>query len=150
MQINIEVEGLDTLTQELSAYRNRVKNTQPLMLELSNHLYNIVEESFEKEQTPDGNSWSPIKPRKSDRNPSKILFDEGTMQDSLYLDATNDTSTIALNATSNGYPYAIVHQFGTEDGKIKARAFFPIHKDGSLYDGVEDELFEIVKEFVEF
>ncbi len=150
MQINIEVQGLNKVSKELNDYKNRIENTQPLMLELSNHLYNIVEESFEKEQTPDGNSWSPIKPRKSDRTPSKILFDEGLMQDSLYSDATNDTSTIALNATSNGYPYTIVHQFGTEDGKIEARAFMPIHKDGSLYDSVEDELFEIVKEFVEF
>ena len=148
MQVNIEVTGLDELRNKLQEIQSRAIDTEPLMAELSNHLYNIVDESFQNEKTPDGKSWSPIKPRKSDRSPNKILRDEGDMQDSLTAQSSKDEAIIGFNATSNGYPYPIVHQFGTKDGKIESRAFMPIHEDGSLYDETEKELFEIVEDYM--
>ena len=127
MKISIDVTGLKNLSNQLEQYEDKLQDTKPLMQELGNHIYNTVEESFENEKTPDGKPWSPIQVRASDRTPEKILYDEGTMQDTLYHEEDSNTATIGLNATSNGFPYPIVHQFGTEDEKIKARAFMPIY-----------------------
>ena len=151
MEVNISVQGLDQTQEALQTLKNKIQNTAPLMAELSNHLYNIVEESFENQSSPDGKKWSPIKQtgRIKKGGSQKILFKSGDMQDSLGKDSSNVTAEIGLNTTSDGYPYALVHQFGTLDGKIEARPFIPIKNDGSLYDSVEDELVEIVEEYID-
>ncbi len=150
MEVNIEATGIGDIQKALHTLKDKTQDTAPLMAELSNHLYNIVEDSFENQSSPDGKKWSPIKQtgRIKKGGPQKILFKSGDMQDSLVKDSSNDTAEIGLNATSNGYPYALVHQFGTLDGKIESRAFMPIKNDGSLYDGVQDELIEIVEEYI--
>ena len=150
MEVNISVQGLNKTQEALQTLKDKVQDTSPLMAELSNHLYNIVEDSFENQSSPDGKKWSPIKQtgRIKKGGSQKILFKSGDMQDSLGKDSSNDTAEIGLNATSNGYPYAFVHQFGTLDGKTESRAFMPIKNDGSLYDGIEGELVEIVAEYI--
>lgn len=147
MQVTIKATGIQNSENTLKDLQNKGSNTEPLMAELANHLYNITKESFEKEQTPDGISWTPIKPRKGDRSPDKILRDEGDMQESLSAFSSQDEAEIGLNATSNGYPYPIVHQFGSEDGTIVSRAFLPIDENGKLYDGVSAELEEIIEDY---
>ncbi|WP_419782357.1 phage virion morphogenesis protein [Malaciobacter marinus] len=147
MQVTIKATGIQNLENTLKDLQNKGSNTEPLMAELANHLYNITKESFEKEQTPDGISWTPIKPRKGDRSPDKILKDEGDMQESISAFSSQDEAGIGLNATSNGYPYPIVHQFGSKDGTIVSRAFLPIDGNEKLYDGVSAELEEIIEDY---
>lgn len=149
MQINIELKGLSKVRNTLNHIEGKAKNTAPLMAELSNHLYNTIERSFQNQESPDGKSWNPIKFRKSDQNPNKILYDKGDMQDTVYHESGSDFAKVGLNATSNGYPYPAVHQFGTIDGKIDARPFMPIHLDGSMYKNVEDELKEIIEDYMQ-
>ncbi len=147
MQVTIKATGIEKLEETLKGLENKVSSTEPLMAELANHLYNITSDSFENEKSPDGISWNPIKPRKGDKTPDKILRDEGDMQDTLSAFSSKDEAGIGLNATSNGYPYPVVHQFGSEDGSIVARPYLPIDKNGKLYDGVEEELIEIIEEY---
>ena len=64
-------------------------------------------------------------------------------------EVSKDEIVIGTNANFKGFSYPAVHQFGTKDGKTPARAFMPITLDGKLYDDVENELGEIVVEFIE-
>jgi len=148
MQVTIKAQGLDKAQAKIQELRDKAQDTAPLMAELAHHLYNVVDTSFEKQQTPDGISWNPIKPRKNDKHPEKILYDEGDMQDTLSAQSNSDEAIVGLNATANGYPYPIVHQFGREDGSIEARAYMPIHKDGTIYDDTKEELEEIVEDYI--
>ncbi len=150
MQVQIEVKGIETVNKKLKQLQSIGSDPQSVMAELANHLYNVVDESFQKQQTPDGISWNPIKPRKDDKSPKRILYDKGTMQESLSQKSSKNEAIVGLNAYSGGgYPYPIVHQFGSQDGTIEARAFMPIHKDGTIYEDTLQELEDILEAFFE-
>jgi phage virion morphogenesis protein len=147
---NVSILGLSNLIKTLQNTEDKLQDTQPLMLEIANHLHNIVLDSFESQSSPDGKAWTPIKSGKK-----KILYKSGHMQDtSLYFDASNNSAVVGFNSISNGFQYPLTHQFGTDKAgrnrniTIEARAFMPIKSDGSLYDGVEDELIAIVEEYI--
>lgn len=150
MQISIDVQGLDKVQNKIHDISNKAKDTTPLMAELANHLYNTTQDSFDEQKSPDGISWNPIKnsTHRRKNGSQKILYKSGHMQDSLNASYDKDSATIGLNATKGGYPYPVVHQFGTKDGKIDARAFMPIKEDESLYDNVKEELDEIVEDYM--
>ena len=157
MEVNIKVKNLENLNKSLKDIQNKVQDTEPLMAELSNHLYNIVENSFETQSSPDGKAWSPIKQAtyKNYKLPTdKLLYKSGNMQDSLNRDFDSNSATVGLNAVNGDFQYPLTHQFGTDNafGKgitIEARPFMPIKNDGSLYDGVEDELVDIFEDYIE-
>ena len=163
MQGYVKIIGLDEVQNTLNNTEKKLNDTAPLMAELASHLHNIVLDSFEEQKSPDGKIWTPIKQAKYQRHKSvgggdKILYRNGKMQDSLYFDADKDTATVGLNAVSkkDGFPYPLSHQFGAKGAgrnrniTIDARPFMPTHKDGSLYDGVEKELNDIVWKYIEF
>ncbi len=150
MQISINVKGLDKVQNKIQNISNKAKDTTPLMAELANHLYNTVQKSFDEQKSPDGISWNPIKnsTHKRKNGSQKILYQSGHMQDSLNATHGKHSVTIGLNATKGGYPYSLVHQFGTKNGKIAARAFMPIKEDESLYDNIKEELEEIIEDYM--
>ena len=153
--MQIDVKGLDNLQIKLNQFKNDLTHAEPLMAKLANHLHVMVEVSFEREQSPDGKKWTPIKPNKKDPHPKKILWSSGAMQGSLYRNVTKDTAIVGLNAISpSGFQYPLTHQFGTSNawGKgitVPARPFLPIDSKGYIYEGVEKELMEIVDDYVE-
>lgn len=149
MEATINITGLDSVIAKIKELQDAGHNTEPLMQEMANHLYNVTQRSFQNEETPDGKAWSPIQFRKDDKSPDKILRDEGTTQDSLQAQADKDSATVGLNSTANGYPFPMVHQFGTNDGSIEARAFFPIDENHELYENIAKELEEIMEEYIE-
>lgn len=153
--MKIEVIGLDEINKSLDSLAKKTNDTGPLLRELANHLKNTIEESFEKETSPDGHEWSPIKFRKDDASPDRILYDSGNMQKRLYSRVDKESLTVGLNATSKGYEYPLVHQFGSQkkSGRgsgIVARPFMPIRLDGSLYKETEKELDEIIADYFKF
>lgn len=149
--MQIKLEGMDKVDKTLKGIENKLIHTAPLMAELANHLYNTVETSFQTQKTPDGISWNPIKKttHKKIDGSQKILYASGHMQNSLYQDSNNKKASIGLNATKGGYPYPLIQQFGTKDNKIEARAFMPIKLDGSLYKNVENQLEEIIEDYMQ-
>jgi phage virion morphogenesis protein len=155
MQVIIEAKGLEKVQEILSTLRKKGEDTAPLMAELANHLYAISDESFEKEESPDGISWDPIQYRKDDKNPNKILRDSGDMQDSLMQQSSSDEAIVGLNVVSeDGFEYPLTHQFGTNNAwgrgiTIKARPIFPIHKDGTIYEETIKELEEIAEDYIQ-
>lgn len=149
MQVNIEVSNLPGVQAKLEEAGKKISNTKPLMLELGNHLENISRDSFDNHKDPYGNSWNPLAAStKKYKKTSKMLYDEGDLQNNFINTSTKDTVAVGTNANYQGFLYPIVQQFGTEDGKVPARAFMPIKEDMSLYDNVEDELQDIVIEFI--
>lgn len=154
MQVTIEAKGLEKVYAVLDSLKEKGEDTAPLMAQLADHLYTTTDEAFEKQKSPDGISWNPIKQRKSGRNPNKILRDSGDMQESLMQESNSDEAIVGLNIVSeDGFQYPLTHQFGTNNawGRgiiIKARPFMPIHEDGTIYAETLKELEEIAEDYM--
>lgn len=156
--MQIEVTGLESINKTLQDLEDKFIDTRPLVNELTNHLYNTIEESFETQTTPDGKGWSPIK-KATHKNyglgTDKILHKTGHMRNSLYQYSTLDGGgAVGLNARSKDYAYPLVHQFGTNKAgrnnntKIEARPFMPIKSNGELYEKTEKELGDIIEDYL--
>ena len=157
MKVNIEIKGIEELDRLLDQLSEHADHMQPVMDEAGNYLQNIIEESFESGRSPDGETWSPLADstliqKTKDGSPQsmgKLLYDEGTLSESIGYEANNEGLTVGVNAYSKGgYPYPVVHQFGSEDGKIPARPFMPIDNDGELYEDIQEELITLITEFL--
>ena len=147
--MQIELKGLQKINAKLQELEENLVNTRPLVGELTNHLYNLIEESFETQTTPDGKSWSPIK-KATHKNyglsTDKILYKTGHMRNSLYhYSVIGGGGAVGVNATAKGYMYPLVHQYGSKF--VEARPFMPIKADGELYEGTQRELDEIMEEW---
>ncbi len=151
MKVSIDVKGLDEIENKLKYISNKAHDTAPLMAELAHHLYDVAFNSLRDETSPDGISWNPLKAstkKAKKKHKDSILYENGDLRDTLTFESSKDSAQIGLNATKGGYPYPVVHQFGSSDGKIVARPFMPIHNDGTLYSDTKDELQEIVEDYM--
>lgn len=170
--INIKVTGADQVDHAIAQLLHKMQNLQKPFGAVGAYLTNITEESFDNEASPDGHAWHPLKDStiearlkqynsyggKTNRKDGKttkhfqkfaanqkILQDSRTLRESIGYSADSDSVIVGVNAYSKDrYPYPIVHQFGTEDGKIEARPFMPITSDGELYDNVNVEVLDIL------
>ena len=150
MQVTLQIDNLLAVQGILNTTGQKISNTTPLMKEIGNYLYNITRDSFDEEKDPNGRNWSPIKSTGyQSKYYSKMLYQEGDLQDKFIYEVSKDEIVIGTNANFKGFSYPAVHQFGTKDGKTPARAFMPITLDGKLYDDVENEIRERVVEFIE-
>lgn len=148
--INIQVTGADQVDHAIADLLHKMQNLQKPFSAVGSYLTNIMEESFDSETSPDGHAWHPLadstKAYKEKHGGSKILQskDRNTRESTGY-SADNTSVIVGVNAYSKDrYPYPIVHQFGTEDGKIEARPFMPITHDGELYDNAKVEVLDIL------
>lgn len=153
MNVTIDLTGTEELDKLFAKIIKRVKNMQPVMSEAGNYLQNIIEESFDAERSPDGEAWTPLASstliEKNKKGSKKILYDEGTLFESIAHEATSRDLTVGVNAYSDeGYPYPVVHQFGSKDGKTPARQFMPVNSEGELYSEVKEELVDLLKDFL--
>ncbi len=80
-------------------------------------------------------------------DPERILYGEGEMQEGVTSESNSRSASVGFNVVSEkGYPYPEVHQYGTKDGKLKARPFLPMDEDGELARHVEEEILDILDE----
>jgi phage gpG-like protein len=79
----------------------------------------------------------------------KILYKEGTLQESLGYTANNSSVTVGINAKSGGFPYGATHQFGSKKLNIPARAFLPIDENANMPDSVKKQVLEILQDHIE-
>ena len=148
--INIKVTGADQVDHAIADLLHKMQNLQKPFSAVGSYLTNIMEESFDSETSPDGHAWHPLadstKAYKEKYGGNKILQSSGrNLRESTGYSADDTSVVVGVNAYSKDrYPYPIVHQFGTEDGKIEARPFMPITSDGELYDNVNVEVLEIL------
>lgn len=150
MQVTLEILELPAVKRKLEEIGQNISNTTPLMKEMGNYLYNITRDSFDEEKDPNEKEWSPLSNATTkSKTTSKILYQEGDLQDKFIYEVSKDEIVIGTNTNFKGFSYPAVHQFGTKDGKTPARAFMPITLEGKLYDDVENELERIVVDFVD-
>ena len=150
MQVTLKVENLEGVQRRLEKIGQNISDTTPLMKEMGNYLYNISRDSFDNQKDPNGRSWSPLSDStKKYKKTSKILYADGDLQDKFIFKASKNEAVVGTNSNYRGYDYPSVHQFGTKDKKTPARTFMPFDINGELYDNVENDLVEIVVDFLE-
>lgn len=143
MQTTI-TSNIDEVLREVQKYQEQGEDLAPFFGSVANLLLNTTEEAFASETSPlDGAPWEPLSAATLANKKGKPLYESGKMQDSLIAFSDNDSAAIGFNATSKGYPYPAVHQFGTQDEKIDARPFMPFDENGDITDEIKDGILEL-------
>jgi phage virion morphogenesis protein len=127
----------------LAKLRARASDMTPAMTDIGEELVSRILDSFEREASPYGEKWAPLKPAtilgrarrfKTDKAKQaavadpRILQDTGTLRSSIEIQSVgNDHVTVWSRVE-----YAAVHQFGSTRKNIPAREFFPMHDDSTV------------------
>jgi len=160
MKVNIELQGVEQLEEALDTLVLKAQDLTPVFHDLGNTLTQGIEESFDNERSFDGTSWEALKPStiayKAKHGGSKILQSrDSNLYESIAYDASSNSLMVGVNAYSEGgYPYPLVHQFGTKKAgrdkntEIVARPFMPIGENGEIYSEVKVELLALLKEYL--
>lgn len=152
--ITIEVIGAPRIEEAIRRLHSKLTSLKSPMSEIGTFFTNTMEDSFDNEQSPDGTPWHPLKEStkrsKAKRGEHKMLQSkDSNMYESINSQADAHSVIAGVNAFSkDGYPYPLVHQFGSKDGTIVARSFAPITKDGNLTRGVEEEIYSILEDYL--
>jgi phage virion morphogenesis protein len=124
----------------LEKLRARATDMTPVMTDIGEELVSRILDSFEREASPYGEKWAPLKPetilgrarrfktakakQAAVANP-RILQDTGTLRTSIEIQSVgNDHVTVWSRED-----YAATHQFGSARKNIPARPFFPVRED---------------------
>lgn len=158
--MSIIVKGLDELQtklDKLSSHLNGSAIKQNLST-IGEMVKNEIEESFDNEKSPFGGNWKPLKEstkkQKHKRGKSsKILRSDGNLADNWVTKSSKNKVTISNNASANGFPYGLSHQFGSSKRNIPKRPFLPINSSnnlesglvGDIMDFLEDEITQVLK-----
>ena len=137
----MKITGIEELQERLEGRVERLKNPMPIYQVLSQDVLAAISDCFDKEESPDGVSWAPLKPstlKRKRAGSTKILQDKGILRLSFLANVSNEGFSI-----TTGVPYAKWHQEGTS--KMPARPFMPIGKNG---ERIPAELWErIIDDF---
>ncbi len=152
MDIKIKLQD-QQLRRLLNRLVKRGDDLSPAMDAISGVLADVVEESFDKEQAPDGTAWAKLssvtiaRRQKSGRGTGKILQQTGRLAQSIVAAHGSDFAQAGTNVI-----YAATHQFGAKKGQfgttkrgapipwgdIPARSFLGLSDEG------RDEIIEIL------
>lgn len=139
--------NIDEVLTTIGKYQRKGEQLAPFYQSVANLLLNTTEDSFADETSPlDGSAWQPLAASTLAHKKGKALYEKGKMQESLIAFGDNSGAAIGFNATSDGYAYPAVHQFGTDDGKIVARPFLPFDENGDITDDVKDGILDLAVE----
>lgn len=144
----VEAEGLEAVQRFLEDLREHVEATKAIHREMANVVYGQAQEAFENERSPAGDVWLPLKPETIRRKGgSKKLYEEGTLQGTLYAVATPEYGEVGVSATANGFPYPAVHQYGSKH--VPARPFMPLDENGEVLENTAEEIMAAVLEGID-
>jgi len=111
--------SITNLMNIVNKKRESIHNISPLLKKISTVLYSSVMQNF-VEQGTDKEKWKPLSPvtivmrRKGKGSGSpKILQDTGFLRRSIFPSSTQTEAMVSTNV-----PYAVIHQFGLEKGKL--------------------------------
>jgi len=166
MDAKITITGVDEIKRAIAKISNRVKNLEPIHAHIGNMILNSIEDSFEKEASPFGQKWKPLKIRTIHQSyrgkrytkrgkhtkafqrhvsGKKILTNSGTLSSSFSVDADDSGVAVGTNLI-----YAPIHQFGgyagrSKSAKIPARPYLPIDSSKRLESGLQSDILEYLK-----
>ena len=124
MVINIQVHGMSKLQNKIKNLAEKLENLQPFFNSVGEYMKRrTIKECFDKEQSPNGEKWKPLKEatlkRRRNKSSHKILQDMGELRRSIqYKSSKNDV------VIGSKLKYARTHQFGR--GKIPARPYLGV------------------------
>ncbi|MDD3467490.1 MAG: phage virion morphogenesis protein [Campylobacterales bacterium] len=153
--MSIEIQGLQNIQSSLNKLSQTLSPAQmkTTMNTIGNMVQNVIEESFEKEQSPWGEKWEKLKDAtlkhklKKGKSSKKLRF-EGDLSDRWLTHADATSVTIASNTKSpKGYPYGAVHQWGSK--KVPARRFFPVDESGKMESGLQKQIEDYLDKKIE-
>lgn len=133
--IRIELDGGAEINAALGRLGALMGDMTPLMRQFVGIMADAVEDNFDREQTPDGHPWEPLKPdtikARESRGywPGKILQQRGQLAASIAREFGSNYAAVGTNLE-----YAAIHQFGG-DIQIAARSqrlYFKQGKDGTI------------------
>jgi phage virion morphogenesis protein len=165
--MSIEIVGLEGVQQKLTTLSGSLSgaNMTKKLRAIGNMVQDSIEDSFENQASPFGEKWKPLKIRTihssygskthtkkgvQTKNFQKYatnrltLVLSGTLKDTWQVDADATSVTVSGNATSKGYAYGIVHQFGSTKKSIPARPFLPVDASGNL----EPKLLKTINDYL--
>ncbi|MDI3326771.1 phage virion morphogenesis protein [Pontibacterium granulatum] len=125
-QITVDYDDIQ-LQDALNRLLQLTRNTKPVMAEIAEYLHGQSREHFDKEQSPNGTPWAPLKDatkaRKSDQGVpvDKILHGQTLhLRDTIFPFWSDDEAGVSTGPGTEAY--AAAHQFGTEGMKIDVPA----------------------------
>jgi len=147
MAVEIEIHDRE-LQQGLARLRRRLDDLSPVLADTAEHLLTVTEEAFEAQRSPGGKAWPDLAPAtwRHKRTP-KMLYESGALQGSLTPESDSHEARLGVNATSRGFPYGIVHQFGSR--RVPARPFLPVDQSGALEASVVEEILDLFRDYLE-
>lgn len=145
----IEIEIHDRALQEgLSRLRRRLDDLSPVLADTAEHLLTVTEEAFEAQRSPGGKAWPDLAPATwRHKRTSRMLYESGTLQGSLTPESDHHEARLGVNAASHGFPYGIVHQFGSRH--VPARPFLPVDESGAMEASVVEEILELFRDYLD-
>jgi phage virion morphogenesis protein len=152
---------------ELNKLYKKLKNPKPLLEDIGKAMVSLITESFEAETSPEGEKWQEHaestknralnralkrrlkNPIDKDESKKMILHDSGQLKGSIEPIVKGDS--VIINASKE---YAAIHQFGGMAGrnrkvKIPARPFMPVDAEGNLVKKAEEEIEDIIIDYVD-
>ncbi len=165
----IEFTGISDVVSLLRGIQKKTENMRPIMYEIGEIISLSASEAIANQTSPFGNKWTPLKASttrayalknstggKNLQRYNKLvtnkkpLVDTGALSN-IFVKADNTSVTVGTSATSRGYPYPAVHQFGSnkESGRgsgIPARPFLPINKEGQMPEVVQKQIVKYLYE----
>lgn len=150
MANGVRVKGLEAAERLIRELQGHIEAAKAMHAEAANVVYNDAMHAFETQTAPDGTPWTPLKPETVKRKgSSRMLYKEGTLQDNLYAVASPFYAEVGISATAKGYPYPAVHQYGSRDGSIPARRFFPIDNDNEILESTAEKILAAIGEGID-
>ncbi|MDQ7084429.1 MAG: phage virion morphogenesis protein [Sulfurovum sp.] len=150
--MSIEITGLEEVQAQLT---NLSRSLTPSamgrkMHTIGNKVSNVIEDAFEDERSPFGQSWQPRKRTRRGQS-TKVLRKSGDLSDRWLVHATPNQVEVSNNIAW----YGIIHQEGTSsagrrrNAVIPARPFLPIDQSGRLEPTLLREIKEYLDEEIE-
>jgi phage gpG-like protein len=154
VNVEIKIQGIEKIDEMLEKIVKKAGDLEPVLHAIGGGMVGNIHYSFDNEQSPDGEAWDPLADStlldKSKHGKRSVMLQRDMdLYNSIGFFADGDSLAVGVNAYSKGdYPYPVVHQFGSKDGKIPARRFMPIDSDGELDDGVKEEILDLLEDFL--
>jgi phage virion morphogenesis protein len=123
---SIKITGLEEVTGNLDALAARLDDMSPVMRVIAEDIKTLIDDSFDKSRSPDGQAFAPLKPatvKKRRGGSSKPLVDTARLRNSIVVTGSKKSVKFGTNV-----PYAGFHQLGTS--RVEPRPYMPVEASG--------------------
>ena len=138
MRFDIEIDDRQA-ARALAELRRRGESMEPALRSIGELLLNSTRARFDSQTSPDGEPWTPLKPRtlaRKKRNRDKILTEEGRLRGTLAYQVGDGWVEVGSPLV-----YGATHQFGRD--AIPARPYLGLSSEDAA--DVREEILDFVR-----